>query len=65
MVKYIIILILLVCIYFAAKAVLKSAKHGGCVGCGGGDCHCGGGVDCHCSSHKADKALPKCCQKEK
>ncbi len=53
MLQYIILFVLAVGAYFAAKAVLKSAKQGGCVGCSGGCSGCGGA--CSLDNNKASQ----------
>lgn len=53
MLQYIILLVLAVGAFFAAKAVLKSAKQGGCVGCSGSCSGCGGA--CGLENNKASQ----------
>lgn len=53
MLQYIILLVLAVGAFYAAKAVLKSAKRGGCVGCSGSCSGCGGA--CSLNNNKASQ----------
>lgn len=54
MINYIIMLVIALGAYFAVKAVLRSAKTGGCVGCSSGNCHCEGSACC-CGNLKNGK----------
>ena len=53
MLQYIILLVLALGAFFAARAVLKSAKQGGCVGCSGSCSGCSGA--CSLENNKASK----------
>lgn len=52
MATWIICLVLIGCVYFAAKAVIKAHKSGGCIGCDA----CGGSA-----AKGKEKAKPCCC----
>ncbi len=51
MAKYIVIAALVVIVFFALKATIKSFKNGGC-SCGSGG-SCGSGCSCSCCGSKA------------
>ena len=51
--KYVIMLLIAVAVFFAVRAVMKSSKNGGCAGCDG----CSG---CHKTADGKQK--PSCCQ---
>ncbi|MDO4177569.1 MAG: FeoB-associated Cys-rich membrane protein [Phascolarctobacterium sp.] len=50
MINWVIGFIILLALYFALRSVLKTVKHGGCMGCGTCD-HCG----CNCETEKDKK----------